>query len=276
MSEIAAVVFDWAGTVVDFGCLAPVRALQAAFAAEGLALSEAQARKDMGKAKRDHVAALIADPDIIGKLGSVRYGVSPAGADVDRLYAALEPLMLEEAARHSTLIPGAAEIADWLHHKGIKIGSSTGYTRAMMAGILPRAASQGYAPSVVVCAGETKVGRPSPLPMWKALSELAAYPAWRSVKVDDAIVGVEEGRAAGAWTVGLAASGNGVGLGLEAWQALSESERAKKNESVGPPPARCRRGLRDRDGRRSEGRARRHRTPHRARRKAEAVSGARA
>jgi phosphonoacetaldehyde hydrolase len=230
MSEIAAVVFDWAGTVVDFGCLAPVRALQAAFAAEGLALSEAQARKDMGKAKRDHVAALIAEPDIIRAwLG--RYGVSPAGTDVDRLYAALEPLMLEEAARHSALIPGAAEIADWLQHKGVKIGSSTGYTRAMMAGILPRAAAQGYAPSVVVCAGETKVGRPSPLPMWKALSELAAYPAWRSVKVDDAAVGVEEGRAAGAWTVGVAASGNGVGLGLEAWRALSEAERAKKSEA---------------------------------------------
>ena len=232
MSEIVAVVFDWAGTVVDFGCLAPVRALQAAFAAEGLALSEAQARKDMGKAKRDHVAALLDDP-VVGKAWSEKFGKRPDAADVDRLYAALEPLMLEEAARHSTLIPGAAEIADWLHHKDVKIGSSTGYTRAMMAGILPRAASQGYAPPVVVCAGETKIGRPSPLPMWKALSELAAYPAWRSVKVDDAIVGVEEGRAAGAWTVGVAASGNGIGLGLEAWQALSESERTKKSEASG-------------------------------------------
>jgi phosphonoacetaldehyde hydrolase len=232
MSEIVAVVFDWAGTVVDFGCLAPVRALQAAFAAEGLALSEAQARKDMGKAKRDHVAALLADPDI-AKAWTAQFGKTPGAADVDRLYAALEPLMLEEAARHNALIPGAAEIADWLQHKGIKIGSSTGYTRAMMAGILPRAASQGYAPSVVVCAGETKVGRPSPLPMWKALSELGAYPTWRSVKVDDAIVGVEEGRAAGAWTVGLSASGNGVGLSLEAWQGLSESERAKRSEASG-------------------------------------------
>ncbi len=232
MSEIAAVVFDWAGTVVDFGCLAPVRALQMAFAAEGLTLSESQARKDMGKAKRDHVAALLTDP-AVGTAWTKHFGTPPGAADVDRLYAALEPLMLEEAGRHSTLIPGAAEIADWLQREGVKIGSSTGYTRAMMAGILPRAASQGYAPSVVVCAGETKVGRPSPLPMWKALSELAAYPTWRTVKVDDAIVGVEEGRAAGAWTVGLAASGNGVGLGLEAWRALSESERAKRSEASG-------------------------------------------
>lgn len=232
MSEIVAVVFDWAGTVVDFGCLAPVRALQAAFGAEGLTISEAQARKDMGKAKRDHVEALLADA-IVRKAWSEHFGKPPGAADVDRLYAALEPLMLEEAARHSTLIPGAGELVDWLQHRGVKIGSSTGYTRAMMAGILPRAAAQGYVPSVVVCAGETKVGRPSPLPMWKALSELAAYPSWRTVKVDDAIVGIEEGRAAGAWTVGVAASGNGVGLSLEAWLALSEADRTKKVDASG-------------------------------------------
>jgi phosphonoacetaldehyde hydrolase len=231
MSEIVAVVFDWAGTVVDFGCLAPVRALQAAFAAEGIALDEAQARKDMGKAKRDHVAALMAEP-AIKKAWAGRFGTPPDGIDIDRVYAALEPLMLAEAAEHSTLIPGAAATAAWLKERGVKIGSSTGYTRAMMAGILPRAAAQGYAPDAVVCAGETKVGRPSPLPMWKALVEVGAYPAWRTIKVDDATVGIEEGRAAGAWTVGVAASGNGVGLGLEKWLALPESDKKKKSETA--------------------------------------------
>ncbi len=224
MSEIAAVVFDWAGTMIDFGCLAPVRALQAAFAQEGVAISEAQARKDMGKAKRDHVAALLADPAVAGAW-TERFGKPPAAADLDRLYAAMEPLMAEQAAAHTTLIPGAADAAAWLARRGVKIGSGTGYTREMMAAILPRAAEQGYAPPVVVCAGDTREGRPSPLPMWKALVELGAYPAWRCVKVDDAVVGVQEGRAAGAWTIGIAASGNGVGLGLDAWNALSESER---------------------------------------------------
>lgn len=224
MNQIAAIVFDWAGTMIDFGCLAPVRALQAAFAAEGVAITEAQARKDMGKAKRDHVSALLTDP-AIGRAWTERFGKAPTGGDLDRLYAALEPLMLEQAAAHTDLIPGAADSAAWLGQRGIKIGSSTGYTHQMMAPILRRAAEQGYAPSVVVCAGDTKEGRPSPLPMWKALLELGAYPAWRCVKIDDAVVGIQEGRAAGAWTIGVAASGNGVGLGLDAWKALSESER---------------------------------------------------
>jgi phosphonoacetaldehyde hydrolase len=226
MSEIAAVVFDWAGTMIDFGCLAPVRALQAAFAAEGVAITEAQARRDMGRAKRAHVMALLGEPDV-SAAWSARFGAKPMSADVDRIYAALEPLMLKEAEAHTTLIPGAADIVRWLRQRGIKIGSGTGYTRAMMAGVLPRAAAQGYTPDVVVCADDTREGRPSPLPMWKALLDLGAWPAWRCVKVDDAIVGIEEGRMAGAWTVGVAASGNGVGLAPEAWHALSETQRRR-------------------------------------------------
>jgi phosphonoacetaldehyde hydrolase len=96
----------------------------------------------------------------------------------------------------------------------------------MMSGILTQAAAQGYAPQVVVCAGETRLGRPSPLPMWQVLADLDAWPAWRCVKLDDSPVGIEEGRDAGAWTIGISASGNGVGLDLDAWTALAPAQRA--------------------------------------------------
>jgi phosphonoacetaldehyde hydrolase len=98
----------------------------------------------------------------------------------------------------------------------------------MMAAILPRAAEQGYAPEFVVCAGETPSGRPAPLMTWKALIELDAWPARACIKVDDAAVGIEEGRLAGCWTVGLTASGNGVGLDPEALAALSPDERRER------------------------------------------------
>lgn len=226
MSEIVAVVFDWAGTMIDFGCLAPIRALQAAFAAEGLAVSEAQARKDMGMAKRDHVAALMVDPELAAAW-TARFGSPPGKTDADRIYARLEPLMADQARTRGDLIPGAADFAGWLQTRGVKIGSTTGYTRHMAAAILARAAAQGYVPLTVVCAGETPAGRPSPLPLWKALVEMGAYPAWRCVKVDDAPVGILEGKAAGAWTIGVAVSGNGVGLSLEAWQGLGASEQSR-------------------------------------------------
>lgn len=223
---IKAVVFDWAGTMVDFGCMAPVAALVDAFVVEGVAITAAEARADMGRAKRDHVRALMAAPRVAAAWASIK-GAPPTEADGDRLYAALEPLMQASAARCSQLIPGAAELAAQLRAAGVRVGSGTGYTRAMMADVAPRAAGQGYAPDVIVCAGDTPSGRPSPLMVWQALIQLDAWPASACVKVDDAEVGIEEGRSAGCWTVGVAASGNGVGHSWESFQALSPDERTR-------------------------------------------------
>ena len=52
---VKAVVLDWAGTMIDFGCMAPVHALIEVFGDDGIALSAEEARRDMGKAKIDHV-----------------------------------------------------------------------------------------------------------------------------------------------------------------------------------------------------------------------------
>ncbi len=223
-STIKAVIFDWAGTMIDYGCMAPVEALKSAFAAEGLDISDEDARRDMGRAKHDHVRALLAYLPVTASWTGLK-GAAPTEDDVERIYAALVPLMAEAATRHALLIPGAAALVADLRAQGVKVGSGTGYTREMMQGILNAAAEQGYAPDVVVCAGETPSGRPAPLMTWKALIEMDAWPASACVKVDDAEVGVAEGCAAGCWSVGLAASGNGVGLSPDAWRSLSETRR---------------------------------------------------
>ncbi|MEI9994385.1 MAG: phosphonoacetaldehyde hydrolase [Rhizomicrobium sp.] len=224
---VKAVVFDWAGTMIDFGCMAPVRALIDVFAGAGMALSAQEARRDMGKAKLDHLRALLANPAVAARWTALK-GRPPAEADVDRLYQELVPAMTRAAAESALLIPGAARAVDELRALGIRIGSGTGYTRDMMAEILPRAVEQGYAPEIVVCAGETPSGRPAPLMTWKALIALDAWPARACIKVDDAPVGIEEGRLAGCWTVGLSASGNEVGLDRESFEALAPPERRAK------------------------------------------------
>jgi phosphonoacetaldehyde hydrolase len=225
--NIRAVIFDWAGTMVDFGCMAPVEALVTAFADEGITLGEADARRDMGRSKRDHVDAILHYASVSAAWTDAK-GAPPRPADGERIYRALEPLMEAAATKCATLIPGAADLASRLAGLRVRIGSGTGYTRQMMSGILPRAAAQGYAPQVVVCSGETPSGRPAPLMTWKALIELDAWPAWTCVKVDDAAVGIEEGRSAGCWTIGVAASGNGVGLSLEDYLALPEPDRVRR------------------------------------------------
>ena len=224
---VKAVVLDWAGTVVDFGCMAPVLALVEVFGEEGFALADAEARADMGKAKIDHLRAILAAPAVAQRWREAK-GAPPGEADVERLYARLVPAMQAAAAKASRLIPGAAEAVAELEGLGVRIASGTGYTREMMAPILASAAAQGYAPEVVVCAGETPSGRPAPFMTWQALIAMDVWPAGACIKVDDAAVGIQEGKNAGCWAVGLAASGNGVGLDLDAFHALPEPERRQR------------------------------------------------
>jgi phosphonoacetaldehyde hydrolase len=177
----------------------------------------------MGTAKSDHVQALLADPAIAAAWRD-RHGRAPSQADVEVLMTRLEPLMRRQAAQAAALIPGALQTFQQLRAAGIRIASSTGYTRQMLEPVLASAAAQGYVPEHVLCSGETPVGRPSPLMIYKACAELGVWPLSRVVKVDDAEAGIAEGKSAGAFTVGVA-SGNALGLSLAELQALASSER---------------------------------------------------
>ena len=221
------VILDWAGTMVDFGCHAPVSALRAAFAQRAVDLSELQARRDMGKAKEDHVRALLADP-CVAQAWEKAQGRRADEEDVRALMIDLSPLMREQAARAAQLIDGARSVVEALRAEGIKVASSTGYTREMMLPVLKAAAAQGYAPDHLVCSGETPRGRPTPLMIYKACAELGVWPLARVVKVDDTEAGVREGRAAGCFTVGISASGNEVGLSQDALLALPAANRAAR------------------------------------------------
>ncbi|MBX9615572.1 MAG: phosphonoacetaldehyde hydrolase [Caulobacteraceae bacterium] len=219
------VVFDWAGTMVDFGSRAPVLALMEAFAVLGVPVTEAEARRDMGRAKADHVRALFEQPRVAGAWEAT-HGTAPDLGAVQRIMAELQAPMIRLAEETADLIPGAAATTAHLRGLGLRIGSCTGYTREMMHAVLPRAAAQGYAPDLVVCAHETPQGRPSPLMIYKACADLGVWPLSRVVKVDDAEVGIAEGRNAGCFTVGVAASGNMLGVTAQVLNDLDPAARA--------------------------------------------------
>lgn len=222
--KFRAVVFDWAGTMVDFGSFAPMGAFVRAFASFGVAVDIADARKPMGARKWDHIAAMLAEPHIAARWQAAQGSAADAAA-VDRVYQVFVPMNEAVAADYATLVPGALETVQWLRARGLKIGSTTGYTRSIMERVLPVAAAQGYAPDNLVCADDLPEGRPGPLMMMKCFVDLAVYPPQAVLKVDDTEPGIAEGVAAGAVTVGLALSGNEAGLSVEELAALSEAER---------------------------------------------------
>jgi len=228
--RIQAVIFDWAGTLVDFGSFAPTQVLLDAFAGFGIEVSLPEAREPMGLAKWDHIQALGKQAGV-GARWRAKYDRDMTSVDVDALYAAFMPLQIERVGHYSKAIAGAVETLAALRAQGIKIGSCSGYPRAVMDKLLPIAAAQGIAPDHAVATDDLKPGgRPGP---WMALAnviELGAKDVAACIKVDDTTPGIDEGLAAGMWTVGLALSGNEVGLTEAEVAALPQAERTARRD----------------------------------------------
>ena len=141
LNHLKAVIFDWAGTMVDHGSLAPMGVFVETFAEFGVEITIDEARGPMGMAKRPHIAALMALPRVAAAWRQ-RHGRAPTENDIDALYEVFVPKNVAVAARFADLIPGTAR-SEGVAREGVKIGSSTGYTREIMARILPRGGRAG-------------------------------------------------------------------------------------------------------------------------------------
>jgi len=227
--KVRAVLLDWAGTTMDFGCMAPAVVFVKVFERAGVPITMDEARAPMGAHKRVHIQQ-VTELDAVRARWQARHGRPPGEADVDRMFADFVPLQLECLSEYSTLIPGTLEVVAALRAREVKIGSTTGYLREMMAINLADAKAQGYEPDATVCASDVPAGRPYPYMCLQNMLDLRVWPVEACVKVDDTLPGIEEGLNAGMWTVGLAVSGNEVGLPLAAWQALPPAEQQARRE----------------------------------------------
>ena len=224
-TTIRAVVFDWAGTIVDFGSLAPMGAFVRLFDNHGITISIAQARVPMGLPKLAHIEALGAMPDIAAQWQQVK-GRSFSAQDAAELLQEFVPMSAASALANSDFIPGFLESYAWLQQQGIGVATTTGYTRFIMEPLIAKAAQAGFAPARTICCDDVAHSRPSPLGMQECMATLglSGHPA-AVVKVDDTAPGLQEGINAGCWTVGVAASGNALGWSWAQWLQASEDER---------------------------------------------------
>ncbi len=220
---VKALVLDWAGTAVDYGCIGPVAVFLEVFKRRGVEPSIEEARTPMGLMKKDHIRAMCAMPELAARWAAV-HGKAPNEADVDAMYQDTEPLMVDCIKDHAELIPGLLEAVAHFRDMGIRIGSSTGYTGPMMDVLRPEAARQGYEPDAVYCSTDVPAGRPFPWMCYRNAMDLGVYPMEAMVKVGDTISDVQEGLNAGMWTVGLSKSGNELGLPLDEVETLATAE----------------------------------------------------
>jgi phosphonoacetaldehyde hydrolase len=178
---------------VDYGCFAPVNAFISAFDAFGIKAGVKETRAPMGLAKRKHIEKMLEN-----------MGLSYTQEDVQQIYVRFEPALFKALPAHADPLPGVIEAVEKIREMGIAIGSTTGYTQAMMDVVVPLAKEKGYAPDCIVCPDDTnEIGRPYPYMLWRNLEKLGISSIREVLKVGDTEADIQEGKNAGCLSVGV-------------------------------------------------------------------------
>ncbi len=223
LNYIKGVVFDWAGTLIDYGCKAPTAVFIEIFKQYGIEITMAEARGPMGLAKKDHIKEILNKNNITAQWIN-KYNNPPCDEDVDRLYEKLTPALINIIPQFVNIIPGVKEVMGTLREANIKIGSTTGYVTEMMEPVINLVRSEGILPDAIVASDMVIEGRPAPFMIFKNAELLNVFPLCNVVKVGDTVADVKEGLNAGMWVVGYSKCGNEVGLSQDEMELLSKEE----------------------------------------------------
>ena len=231
MNNIKAIIFDWAGTLVDFGCLAPTSVFVEVFAKKGIEITLDQARGPMGLAKNIHLAELLKLEEV-RRQWQEKFNRLPNEVDVEDLFSHLEPTLAEIVKEYSKPIPGAVETINKLKSIGVKIGSTTGYVASMMENVLPIAKSYGLEPDCVINSSDVPFGRPKPYMCYLNAIKMDVFPFNQMIKVGDTVADIKEGLNAGMWTIGFTKSGNEIGFSEEGIKNVPEDVLKSKTKAA--------------------------------------------
>lgn len=228
---VKAVILDWAGTTMDYGCYAPAVVFLEVYKRAGVAITIEEARQPMGAHKKVHIRKISQIPSVARRWQEV-HGKPCGEADIEAMFQAFIPLQLDCLAEYADLIPGTLEAIGKFRGRGLKIGSTTGYTGEMMALLLQEAEKRGYKPDSTVCATDVPAGRPEPWMCLRNAEKLGIYPMESVVKIGDTLPDVAEGLNAGMWTIGLAKTGNELGLNAGEIEKLDPAELSRRLETA--------------------------------------------
>lgn len=231
MERIECIIMDWAGTAVDYGCFAPVAAFVESFQKIGVPVTAAEVRAHMGLTKIEEIRALLN----IGRVKAEferKYGRPYTEEDVQACYAEFQKVLFASLEAYTDPLPGVVETLARLRAAGVKVGSTTGYTREMMDVVRPSAAAKGYVVDCCVTPDGLPGGRPAPYMIYKNMTELAVASVDRVLKCGDTIADIKEGVNAKVWTVGVVLGSNELGLTKEEVDTMPADQLEARKQEV--------------------------------------------
>ena len=180
--------------------------------------------------KIDHIRELFKLPSVTEH--STKLYRNWTEKDVVSIYKEFEKHLFASLEEYTTPIPGVIEVIEKLKRDGIKIGSTTGYTTAMMDIVLPGAAAHGYITDNCVTSNNLPAGRPQPYMIYQNMIDLAIPSVQSVIKYGDTIADIKEGVNADVWTVGVILGSNEMGLTQEETGKLPAEELNRRMAAV--------------------------------------------
>ncbi|MGN1317525.1 MAG: phosphonoacetaldehyde hydrolase [Lachnospirales bacterium] len=232
MAKIEAVIFDWAGTLVDYGCMAAIETYREIFDKYHIKLSTEEIRRGMGQDKVDHIRDIL-ESERIAKLWFERTGMEPNEGDVSELNRCFQKTIIEKFPYHSEPKEHVKNTIMNLREQGIKIGSTTSYTKEMMDVLVPIAKEKKLEVDVVINSEDIRgQGRPNPFMIFKNMEKLGINSVKSVVKIGDTVNDIKEGVNAGVYSIGVTDGSSEMGLSYEEFEAVSEEEKEQKRRIV--------------------------------------------
>jgi len=251
-------VVDFGGSYVDFGIFAPAVVFQKIYNDFGVPITMEEARAPMGAHKKLHLQK-ISEGERVREAWKEVHGQYPSQSDVDAMFKKFVPEQEAVLLQYNNLIPGSLEFLAGIRDRGIVLGSTTGYTGKMMMDIIvPDLMEKGFRQDIAVAStgdyavwnpltekfdrgkvnsrvfnlnsddkvrADFTISRPYPH-MCNLNAMLAGIPFnHRAVKIGDTLPDIDEGYRAGMWTIGLAVSGNEVGMSLAEWNNTPKEQQ---------------------------------------------------
>ena len=189
------IIFNWTGTLIDFGSKIAIQRLRDSFISSGIELDVKLIKQSMGKRKIDQVG------DIITKY------YSHTGVCKNKVYELFN--LYSQLPSHSTWVPNALKTLENLSSKGIKLGSTTEYNKLQLHYQLKylegvnelRCYSNLISGVLKNCS--FAISRPFPYGVWRVCEAAQVFPInpKNVFKVGNTFIDIEEGKNANCFTI---------------------------------------------------------------------------
>lgn len=232
MRKIEAVILDWSGTIIDYGCMATEEIYRDIFKEFGIELTTREIRNKMGIEKVDHIRAIL-ESDRISKLWFENTGMEPNEGDVRELNRHFEAQIFDKLAKYCQPKEYVKQTLITLRESGIRIGSTTSYSTEVMDFLTKLVSQKGVNIDCWINAEQVKgQGRPHPYMIFKNMEKMGVSSVHNVIKVGDTVNDIKEGYNAGVVTVGVIDGSSEIGLSQSEFDSLNEQDKKEARKNV--------------------------------------------